>query len=73
MPHLSLNVDRHRIAVSEPGTEFSVIYRREGSVMMSCKDDPSAKQLLFLVQAWKAAFAKAQSLGWLYRFKPEQP
>ena len=70
MPHLSLNVDPHRIAVSEPGTEFSVIYRREGSVLVADdvmrKDDPSAEQLVFLVQAWKAAFAKAQSLGWLY-------
>jgi len=25
-----------------------------------------AEQMVFLVQAWKAAFAKAQSLGWLY-------
>jgi hypothetical protein len=28
--------------------------------------DPSAEELIFLVGAWKAAFAKAQSLGWLY-------
>ena len=70
MPDLSVSVDRHRIAVSEPGTEFWVIYRREGSVLVADdvmrKDDPSAEQLVFLVQAWKAAFAKAQSLGWLY-------
>ena len=70
MPQLSLNVDRHGIAVSEPDTEFSVIYRREGSVLVADdlmrKNDPSAEQLVFLVQAWKAAFAKAQSLGWLY-------
>ena len=70
MPHLSLNVDRYGIAVSEPGTEFSVIYRREGSVLVADdvmrKDDPSTEQLVFLVQAWKAAFAKAHSLGWLY-------
>jgi len=70
MSHLFLNVDRHGIAVSEAGSEFSVIYRREGSVLVADdvmrKDDPSAEQLVFLVQAWKAAFAKAQSLGWLY-------
>jgi len=30
------------------------------------KTDPSAERMAFLVQAWKAAFAKAQSLGWLY-------
>jgi len=70
MPHLSLNVDRHGIVVSEPGTEFSVTYRREGSVLVADdlmrKTDPRAEQMVFLVQAWKAAFAKAQSLGWLY-------
>jgi len=67
---LSVTVNRHGIVVSEPGTEFSVIYRREGSVLMADdlmrKDDPSAEQMVFLVEAWKAAFAKAQSLGWLY-------
>ena len=35
MPDLSVTVDRHGIAVSEPGTEFSVIYRREGSVLVA--------------------------------------
>jgi hypothetical protein len=30
------------------------------------KTDPSAEELILLVRAWKAAFAKAQSLGWLY-------
>jgi hypothetical protein len=44
MPHLSLNVDRHGIAVLEPGTEFSVIYSREGSVLVADdlmqKNDP---------------------------------
>jgi len=47
-----------------------VIYRREGSVLVADdlmqKNDPSAEQLVFLVRAWKAAFAKAQSLGWLH-------
>jgi len=28
--------------------------------------NPSAEELNFLVRAWKAVFAKAQSLGWLY-------
>ena len=70
MPDLSVAVNRHGIVVSESGTEFSVIYRREGSVLVADdlmrKTDPSAEQMVFLVQAWKAAFAKAQSLGWLY-------
>jgi hypothetical protein len=30
------------------------------------KKEPSGEELVFLVRAWKAAFAKAQSLGWLY-------
>jgi hypothetical protein len=29
------------------------------------RDDPEPEELSFLVQAWKAAFAKAKSLGWL--------
>jgi hypothetical protein len=70
MPHLSLNVDRYGIVVSEPGTEFSVIYRREGSVLVADdlmqKNDPNPEELMFLVRAWKAVFAKAQLLGWLY-------
>jgi hypothetical protein len=63
-------VNRHGVVVSELGSEFSVTYRREGSVLVADdlmrKTDPSAEQMVFLVQAWKAAFAKAQSLGWLY-------
>jgi hypothetical protein len=27
--------------------------------------DPKGEELMFLVRAWNAAFAKAQSLGWL--------
>ena len=61
MPDLSVAVNRHGIVVSDPGTEFSVAYRREGSVLVADdvmrKDDPSTEQLVFLVQAWKAAFA----------------
>jgi hypothetical protein len=67
---LSVEVNRHGIVVSEHGTELSVTYRREGSVLVADdlmgKNDPSAEELIFLIQAWRAAFAKAQSLGWLY-------
>ena len=70
MPDLSVKVDRYGIVVSEPVSKFSVTYRREGSVLVADdlmrKTDPSAEQMVFLTQAWKAAFAKAQSLGWLY-------
>jgi hypothetical protein len=72
MPDLTINADRKAkaIEVLEHGTGFSVIYRREGSVLVADdvmqKNDPSSEELIFLVRAWKAAFAKAQSLGWLY-------
>jgi hypothetical protein len=34
---------------------------------MSCaKLIPAPEELILLVREWKAAFAKAQSLGWLY-------
>jgi len=70
MPDLSVKVDRHGIVVSKPSSDFSVIYRREGQMLVADdvmrKSDPSGEELIFLVHAWKAAFAKAQSLGWLY-------
>jgi len=69
MPDLSVAVDRHEIVVSKPSAGLSVTYRREGRVLVAddpMRTDPSAEQLNFLVQAWKAVFAKAQSLGWLY-------
>jgi hypothetical protein len=70
MPDLSIKVDRHEIVVSKPSADFSVIYRREGRTLVADdvmrKADPSAEELILLVRSWKAAFAKAQSLGWLY-------
>ena len=69
MPDLSVAVDRHDIIVSKPSSGFSVTYHGEGRVLVAddqMRDDPTAEKLIFLVRAWKAAFAKAQSLGWLY-------
>ena len=69
MPDLSVSVDRHDIVVSKPSSGFSVTYRREGRVLVAddpMRNDPSPEELIFLVHAWKVAFAKAQSLGWLY-------
>jgi hypothetical protein len=69
MPDLSVAVDRNDIVVSKPSAGFSVTYRREGRVLVTdnpMRNDPSGDELIFLVRAWKAAFAKAQSLGWLY-------
>jgi hypothetical protein len=48
---------------------LSVTYRRQGRILEAIepmRNDPSAEELIFFVLAWKAAFAKAQSLGWLY-------
>ena len=45
-------------------------YRREVDAPMlisldPLRDDPDAEKVKFLVQAWKAAYEKAQSQGWL--------
>jgi hypothetical protein len=70
MPDLCVAVNRNDIVVSKPSSQFSVIYRREGRTLVADevmrRTDPSAEDLILLVRAWKAAFAKAQSLGWLY-------
>jgi hypothetical protein len=69
MPDLSVAVNRHDITVSKPSMGFSVTYRRLGRVLEAVepmRNDPGGEELIFLVRAWKAAFAKAQSLGWLH-------
>jgi hypothetical protein len=69
MSDLSVAVDRHDIVVSKPSSGLSVTYHREGRVLVAddpMRTDPTPEELIFLVRAWKAAFTKAQSLGWLY-------
>jgi hypothetical protein len=39
--------------------------RRVLVALDSMRKDPKGEELMFLVRAWNAAFAKAQSLGWL--------
>jgi hypothetical protein len=68
MPDLSVNVNRNDIVVSKPSSGWSVTYRRSGRVLValdSMRNDPKGEELIFLVRAWNAVFAKAQSLGWL--------
>ena len=68
MPDLSVDVDRNDIVVSKPSSGLSVTYRRAGHVVVvldPMRNDPKGEELRFLVRAWNAAFAKAQSLGWL--------
>ena len=67
MSNLSVTVDRCDIVVTSP-LGLSVTYRKEGRVLVAVdplRNDPTIEELNFLVRAWKAAFAKAQSLGWL--------
>jgi len=70
MPDLSVEVRCQDIVVSKPGTGLSVTYRRERNEPMlvalgSMRCDLDADTLAFLAQAWKAAHAKAETLGWL--------
>ena len=68
MPDLSVDVSRNDIVVSKPNSGLSVTYRKTGRLLValdSMRSDPKGEELIFLVRAWKAAFAKAQSLGWL--------
>jgi hypothetical protein len=68
MSDLSVTVDRYDIVVRNPSVGLSVTYRKEGRVLVAVeplRNDPTSEELSFLVRAWKAAFAKAQSLGWL--------
>ena len=68
MSDLSVNVNRNDIVISKPSSGLSVTYRRAGRVLVvldSMRNDPKGEELIFLVRAWNAVFAKAQSLGWL--------
>jgi hypothetical protein len=51
------------------GAGFSVTYRKRGRVLIApelWRIDLSPEQLSFYKRAWKAACAKARSLGWIY-------
>jgi len=69
MPDLSVTQHHHDIVVSKPSAGLSVTYRKQGRILEAVEPmriDPSAEELTFYVRAWKAAFKKAQSLGWIY-------
>ena len=70
MTDLSVEVRYHDIIVSQSGTGLCVTYRRDPNSPMlealcSMRSDPDAETLRFFNEAWKAAYAKAKSLGWL--------
>jgi hypothetical protein len=59
------------IVVSHPEFGFSVTYRKDGEMPMlyaidgiDRSDDPS--KVRFWAQAWKAAYQKARTIGWLH-------
>ena len=69
MPDFSVAVDGRDIVVSKPSAGLSVSYRKQGRVLVApelWRIKPSAEELNFYVRAWKAACAKARSLGWIY-------
>jgi hypothetical protein len=69
MPDFSVAVDGRDIVVSKSSAELSVTYRKQGRVLVApelWRIDLSAEELNFYVRAWKAACAKARSLGWIY-------
>jgi hypothetical protein len=49
------------------GPEFEVTYRREGHLVATdaLRERLTASKARFLAQAWKAAYKKARTLGWL--------
>jgi len=66
MPDFSVDVKRNDIVVSKPSSVGDLPQNRRVLVALdSMRKDPKGEELMFLVRAWNAAFAKAQSLGWL--------
>jgi hypothetical protein len=70
MADLSVEVQDRDIIVRRPETGHSVTYRRvlERPMLVALdpiQDDLDTEKTKFLVQAWKAAYAKAKALGWL--------
>jgi hypothetical protein len=70
MPDLQVQVRERDIIVSKPSLGLSLTYRKAANGPMLEALDPirgrlSTEELSFLVRAWKAAYERAQSLGWL--------
>ena len=70
MTELLVEVRDRDILIRRPAAGYSITYRRVvDAPMLEAVDlerhDPNREEAEFLVQAWKAAFAKAKALGWL--------
>ena len=70
MPDFSVANDGPHIVVSKPSAGLSVTYRLEQERVLIAPElwriKPSGEELKFYARAWKAACAKAQSLGRIY-------
>jgi hypothetical protein len=67
---LIVEVHNRDIVVADPVSGFNVVYRRDGNMLAATewvRGTPSRAETGFLVIAWRAAYAKAQQLGWLRR------
>jgi hypothetical protein len=54
--------DHHDIIVSKPTLGLSITYRKQGRILEAVEPlriDPSAEELVFLIQAWKAVCESA--------------
>jgi hypothetical protein len=71
IPDLTVRVlDDRDIVVVMAGTGFEVTYRKDGKLPMLVATDQlrgglTSSKARFLAQAWKAAYQKAKTLGWL--------
>jgi hypothetical protein len=67
---LIVEVHNRDIVVADPVSGFNVVYRRDGNMLAATEwvpGTPLRAETSFLVVAWRAAYAKAQQLGWLRR------
>jgi hypothetical protein len=70
-PDLSVHVLHDRdIVIVMPETSFEVTYRRDGKFPVlvaidAVEENPGPPRLRFLVLAWKLAYQRAKTLGWL--------
>ena len=63
-------LDDRDIVVAMAGTGYEVTHRKDGKTpMLMATDDLreklTASKARFLAEAWKAAYKKARTLGWL--------
>ena len=63
-------LDDRDIVVAMAGTGYEVTYRKDGKTPMLIATDDlreklTASKARFLAEAWKVAYKKARTLGWL--------